>query len=204
MKQIVSKSFKRMPQAKLSNFSVTVQTRMSANPLFIDFKTSVDELKVLNDAFSVAMTNAADGGKSLTIIKDRCLEAVKDKLTDLADDVERFAKGDEVIILDAGFEVRTEPVEIKTIDTPTNLAIINAPKTGEVKVTWKKEYGVVNYGILYQVQGDTEWRNGTYSTSREVTLSGFEPGKIVSAKIYAMGYRGLKSDATEPVSVMVI
>jgi hypothetical protein len=193
-----------MPQAKLSTFSDAIYTRMSENQMFIEFKASVDELKTLNEALSVAMSNALDGGKSNTIIKDRCLETVKDKLNDLADDVDRLANNDEVIIMAAGFEVRPDPVEIKDISTPTNLTIINAPKTGEVKVSWKREYGVVNYGILYQLHGETEWRNGTYSTTREVILSGFAPGSIVNVKIYAMGRRGLKSDATEPVSVMVI
>lgn len=204
MKKSISRTFKRMPQAKVSIFSVSIFTRMSENPIFIEFKDTVAELKVLNDDLSIALSNAVDGGRPLTIIKDRCLDAVKSKLDDLADDVDRFSKGDEVIIMAAGFEVRAEPVEIKEISTPSNLVIVNAPKTGEVKLTWKREYGVVNYGILYQLQGETEWRNGTYSTSREVILTGFTPGSIVSAKIYAMGRRGLKSDATEPVSVMVI
>jgi hypothetical protein len=129
---------------------------------------------------------------------------VIDQLIDLADSVEKLAKGDDVVVIAAGFEVRPEPVAIKEISTPTNLSIVNAPKTGEVKLTWKRDYGVVNYGILYQIQGEIEWKNGTYSTTREAILSGFVPGTIVNAKIYALGHRGLKSDATEPVSVMVI
>jgi hypothetical protein len=204
MKKKVSRAFKKMQQAKLSTFSNTIGMRMSEDVQFSSFKTDVDALKALNDALSIALSNAADGGKSLTVIKDRCLVAVIEKLDQLANDVERFADGDEVIIMAAGFEVRAAPVEIKEISTPTNLTVINAPRTGEIKACWENQYGVVNYGILYQLQGETEWKNGTYSTTREVILSGFVPGSIVNVKIYAMGRRGLKSDNTEPVSVMVI
>jgi hypothetical protein len=45
---------------------------------------------------------------------------------------------------------------------------------------------------------------GFSNTNKEVILSGFNPDTIVSVKIYAIGNRGLKSDATEPVSVIVI
>jgi hypothetical protein len=204
MKMLISRSFNRMPQAKLTNFSSTVYMRMSEDPQFVGFKNSIDELKVLNEALSVALSNAADGGKALTVIKDRCLEAVVNRLGYLANDVEELAKGDEVIVLAAGFEVRLAPTPIKDISIPSNLTVVNAPRSGEIKASWKTQYGVVNFGILYQIQGETEWRNGTYSTSKEVILSGFNPGTVVSVKIYAIGNRGLKSDATEPVSVMVI
>jgi hypothetical protein len=75
---------------------------------------------------------------------------------------------------------------------------------GAIKASWKEQAGAINYGILYQVDGETEWRNGTYTTSKEVVLSGFKSGTIVWIKVYAMGTREIKSDASDPVSVTVI
>ena len=204
MKKKVLRSYKKMPQGKLNSFANAVSTRMSENELFVALKTEVDELKVANAAFSTALTNASDGGRPLTIIKDRCMEVVLDKLDDLANSVDKLAKGNEVIILASGFEVTKTPEPIEELTTPKNFEVLNAPRTGEIKASWKPQAGATNYGIQYRLKDETEWKNGTYTSKSQVILKNFEMGDYVFVRIYAIGRAELKSDYTEPVMVLVL
>ena len=204
MKKKVQRSYKKMPQGKLNSFANAVYTRMSENELFGAFKTEVDDLKAANVAFSTALTNASDGGRQLTIIKDRCMEVVLDKLDDLANSVDKLAKGNEVIILASGFEVTKTPEPIDELTTPKNFEVLNAPRTGEIKASWKPQAGATNYGIQYRLKDETEWKNGTYTSKSQVILKNFEMGDYVFVRIYAIGRAELKSDYTEPVMVLVL
>lgn len=204
MKKIILRSFKKMPQGKLNSFATIIATRMAENTLFSTFKPQVDELKALNDAFTTALANASNGGREFTAIKDRCMIAVVEQLDNLADDVDKLAKGDEVIVFAAGFEVRKTPEPIDELSTPKNFTLLNAPKTGEIKAKWKAQGGVVNYAIEYQIKGEQEWKNSTYTTSSEIILKGFEMGTYVSVKVCGIGRKGLKSDFTEPATVLVL
>lgn len=150
MKKIILRSFKKMPQGKLNSFATIIATRMAENTLFSAFKPQVDELKALNDAFTTALANASNGGRELTAIKDRCMIAVVEQLDNLADDVDKLAKGDEIIVFAAGFEVRKTPEPIDELSTPKNFTLFNAPKTGEIKAKWKAQDGVVRYRVSNQ------------------------------------------------------
>ena len=204
MKKIISRTFKKMPQGKLNSFTTVITTKMTDDNRFIALKPQVDELKTLNVNFATALANASSGGVELTIIKDRCMAAVIDALDDMADDVDKLANGDETIVYAAGFEPRKTPEPISEIEPPKNFTLVNAPKTGEIKAKWKAQAGVVNYVIEYQVKGEEKWQNGTYTTSSEIILKGFNMGSFVSVKVCGVGRKGLKSDFTEPATVLVL
>ena len=204
MKKKVLRSYKKMPQAKLLSFANAISTRMSENELFVAFKIEVDDLKASSSAFSTALVNAADGGRQFTIIKDRCMDVVLTNLDDLADSVDKLAKGDEVIINASGFEVTKTPDSIEALSTPKNFEVLNAPRTGEIKASWKPQAGVTNYGIEYRLKDETNWKNGTYTSRSQVILKDFEMGSYVFVRIYAIGRAGLKSDYTEPAMVLVL
>ena len=204
MKKIIKRSYKRMKQDKANSFANVIHQRMKDDPQFAHLLPAVTELKTRNTAFELADANAADGGKKLTIIKNECFQAMLDQLDEVADGVEFMAKGDTKIALDAGFELVAEPRSINSIATPTGLtAEDNKDYTGYVNVKCKPDKDVVNYGIEYQKAGATTWQNGTTSTSSSVTLTGLEAGAYYNVRIYANGRKGLKSDPTVPVTVLV-
>ena len=204
MKKIIKRSYKRMAQDKASSFANVVYLRMKDDTQFADFTVNVTELKVRNTAFEVAAGNAADGGRKLTIIKNECHDAMIEQLDEVADQIEYVAKGNEKMALDAGFELVSEAKSVNAIAPPTDLkAENNVDRSGVVNLKWKIDKNVVNYGIEYQKEGETVWRNGTSSTSSTAILAGLEAGFYYNIRIYANGRKQLKSDATDYVTVLV-
>lgn len=204
MVRMISRDFKKYPQEKLSSFSASIAQRMTTDERFVAFRVSVDELKVLNDALATAASNAVNRDKEMIAIKAKCMDNVNSKLDIIAVNIELVANGDDVLVMASGFELYKKPTKLTQLLPPTDLKAINDPDVGAIKVSWKEQVGAVNYGILYQLEGETEWRNGTYTTSKEIVLTGFKSGANVSVKVYAMGTREIKSVACEPVSVWVI
>ena len=204
MKKIIKRGYKRMTQDKAISFANVVYLRMKDAAQFADFTANVTELKVRNTAFEVADGNAADGGKKLTIVKNECFDAMIEQLDEVADQIEYIAKGNEKLALDAGFELVSEVKSINAIAPPTGLkAENNVDRSGVVNLKWKMDKNVVNYGIEYQKEGETAWRNGTFSTSSSAILAGLEAGFYYNIRIYANGRKQLKSDTTDYVTVLV-
>jgi hypothetical protein len=204
MVRMISRDFKRYPQAKLSGYSATVELRMTADVRFISLIKEIEELSVLNESLAIAVSNAANKDREKIAIKNQWMKAVYEKLDRIAVFVELMANGDEILAFASGFELYKKPTILTQLLAPPALMVVNDPVVGAIKASWKELAGAINYGILYQMDGETAWRNGTYTTSKEVVLSGFKSGTIVWVKVYAMGTREIKSDACEPVSVMVI
>ena len=206
MKDIVSRAYRRLPHAEANSFGTTLYLKMSDNALFTSLKPMVDELKVANDILDVAIANAKEGGKASTIAKREKFDIVIDQMDELAIEVNRIAKGDEKIVLAAGFEVRTTASRssIDSLEAPTNLKAEDMPsKKGQAKISFKKDPNAVNTALEHQVQGEETWLNGTYTTTNSAVLTGLPSGKYVSVRIYSLGRKGLKSDTTEAVTVLV-
>lgn len=78
-------------------------------------------------------------------------------------------------------------------------------RKGFAKVGWDNDPDAVSTAVMWQVQGeaDAPWQNGTYSTANTTLVSDLPSGKYIAIKIYSTGRKGLKSDMTEPVIVLV-
>lgn len=205
MINIIVLSYKKLPQAGLNTFASTVYQKMTEDAQFVGLKTWVDALKIANDEFTTALANAFRGNEAQTIAKNKCWDVVIQCLDKLAYEVNGVANGNEEIAKDAGFDVRKAPKEVKEVAMPTNLVALNLnDKTGAVSLSWKCDStGVVQYAVEYQIQGEETWRNGTYSTSKSVVLTGIEPRSFILVKTRSMGRKELKSDWTQPVGVLV-
>jgi hypothetical protein len=204
MKKIIKRAYKRIPQDKANSFANVVYQRMKDDPKFESLMPVVTELKIRNTAFEVANANAADGGKKFTIIKNECFDAMIAQLDDVADAVEFFAKGDEKVALDAGFELIAVAKSINNIAMPIVVKAENDPDhTGVALFKLIVDKYAVNTGIEYQKAGDTTWQNGTFTTSSVASITVSEAGVAYYFRFYSNGRKGLQSDKTEPVSVLV-
>jgi hypothetical protein len=202
---IILLSYKRLSQAELNTFATTVGQKMTDNVQFAPFKNYVEELKATNYLFAVALANAKRGSQEQVAVKNDCLTTVIRCLDRLAHEVNGLADGDTKIGLASGFDVvKSTPTVVTDISMPTNLTVRNAEATGTLKLTWTGNAAAVNYGIEYQVKGEEIWRNGTYSTSQSALLSGLPSGEVVAVKVRGLGRKQMKSEWTEPVSMIVV
>ena len=201
---IISFSFKRYPADQLSTFTSNICLKMAQDAQFTHLKPSVDELKSKYDAFTVALSNASGGGSLLISAKNKSMDDLKDQLIAVAYFVNIFAKKDEEIIKAAGYEPRSASSNsITKLTKPSNLTVKQDDASGAVKLSWEKVPGAVNYGIETLKKGETAWKNGKYSTRKEIILTDFEPGTYVEFRNRALGRNGLESEYSNVVGTWI-
>ena len=207
MKRTIRRSYKNGSQAKGYEVGDNVCQRMNGNAQFVHEQLLVDALKVTKGLYEAAKADASTGDSIKIGIKNDCYKAFIAQLDLVADAVEAKANGDIKIAQDAGFDtLSTTRRSIDFLETPTGLKAEDVRgRKGFIKVGWANDPDVVSTAVIYQVQSeaDAPWLNGTYSTANSTLVSGLPSGKYVAVKIYSTGRKGLKSDATEPVIVLV-
>jgi hypothetical protein len=199
----VSLSFKKLPQGELTSFVNNVVQRMTENAAFVALKPQVDELKAKLDAFNIALSNAALGGKDRTADKNDCLVAMINQLTVVARLIEIMPNLSERGIIDAGFEVRNTtrtPKTIRDLETPTGLATKRIDKSGAIKLEWSPVENAINYAIEYKKKEDETWKNGSYNNRPEYSFTNLEPDTFYDFKVKTLGPDGFTSDWSIPVS----
>lgn len=209
MKKTINRgSYKRKSQAEGSSFGFTVYQKMTTDPQFAPYKDKVNEMKTRRDAYEVANANAVNGGSILIGLKNAAFDFFIEQMDTVADDVEKLADGDNNVTQSAGFPVVKEAVAVTDLSMPKGLEVMNAERSGFIKIGFKADPNAVNYGIETQEEEGatpTGWKNGIYTTSsRNNTLGGYRAGAFLLVRIYSMGRRGLKSEVTEPARVLVI
>lgn len=201
---IISFSFKRYSADPLSTFTSNICLKMAQDAQFADLKPQVDELKSKYSAFTVALSNASDGGSPLIAAKNKSMDELKNQLIAVAYFVNILAKKDEEIVKAAGYEPRSSSSNsITKLTKPGNLTVKQDDASGAVKLSWEKVPGAVNYGIETLKKGETAWKNGKYSTRKEIILTGFEPGTYVEFRNRALGYNELESEYSNVVGAWI-
>ncbi len=203
----ISLSFKTYSESAKGAFASKVYQSMSTSPLFVAYKSEVDELKVFLDALQVAAANAKNGGRDRIAEKNKCLDAVTAQLVILSNCVTMVANGNEEIIWASGFDSQTVSSNTKStmLLAPTNFKVGNVDElSGVVRLSWSPVKDARLYGIQRMIGDDGVWQNGDYSsTPKETVLSGFAPGTKVTFQIQALGITGVKSDFSSTAFVWV-
>lgn len=204
-KRINRGAYKKKPQAEGSSLGFTIYQAIMTDPRFEHLKPLADELKMRRETFEISNAKAANGGTLLVNDKNTTYALLIEAIDLVADGVESMPECDDNLVRAAGFTPVKASESVSDLPMPKGLFVVNADRSGSIKTGWQAQSNIVNTGIETLVKGETVWQNGTYSTSsRNNILNGFTPGTLVFVRIYHMGTRGLKSEYSEPVSVLVI
>ncbi len=207
MKKSILRKYKTDPEAKGYAKGVTVYQRMKDNDQFTAEQALVDALKLSTGLYEAAKGAAASRDSIKIAYKNECYQTFIEKLDLVADAVEKKANGDYKISQNAGFDTpSTTKRSIDFLEMPTGLKAEDVKgRKGFAKVGWDNDPDAISTAVMWQVQGeaDAPWQNGTYSTANTTLVPGLPSGKYVAFKVYSTGRKGLKSDATEPVIVLV-
>ena len=207
MKRTIRRSYKIGSQAKGYELGTNVYQRMNGNAQFADEQLLVDALKVTKGLYEAAKADASTGDSIKIGIKNDCYKAFIAQLDLVADAVDIKANGVVKIAQEAGFDTLSDTRRsIDFLEMPTGLTAEDVKgRKGFIKVSRKNDPDSLSTAIEYQVQGeaDAPWQNGTYSTANTALVSGLPSGKYVAVRIYSMGRKGLKSDTTDAVVVLV-
>jgi hypothetical protein len=207
MKIVTLNAFTRLSQDALAAYANQVITNMTIDKQFSTLKADVEVLKKSNDAYNIALANNINGGRIATLEKDNCKKELLNQLSNVALLVDFQAKGDESIILAAGFDVRKPANSYSALTTPNVLKILNETEKGIVSVQLEKVLGATVYGIEKRVktegQLEAAWTNGDYTTACRTQISGLDSGKTYQFKFRAIGSKGLVSDWSATQEVLV-
>ena len=201
---MINYSFKRMKDSELFTFSDGIVQRITTDAQFVSLKSQADALKTFYNAYSVALSAAKLGGKDRLSLRDACREDLVTELDIVAQSIEVLSRGNEQMQLDAGFEIRkATPSKALAVTVPTNFSVLNTEHSGEVRLSWKPAEGALTYAIEQRPKDESVWKNGEYTSKREILLSGFELGQYREFRIRTLGRGEKKSDWTSVIGVWV-
>jgi hypothetical protein len=183
----------------------TIITSLTGNPGYASPTPELTVVQAALDDFSTAFTNAADGGRTLTAIKDGCREALAALVRSLANYVEQACDGDLSVLLSSGFPIqKPQKFPIGPLSTPFNLRLKLGAVSGALSATVSPVYGVSTYNWrIYAASAPTVILQTAQTTGGNTGFTGLTPGVIYAVQANAVGTAGT-TDWSNPVTLMVV
>ncbi len=207
MRQIYLGAFTKLPQGELPTYARNVVKLMTADAQFAPLSNAVAGLNTRTEDFDQSLTENVNGGRLATLAKNKCKLSVIAQLSELALLVDLQAKGNESVILSAGFDVRRSASYYTSLDAPLVVDIVNETTRGLATVILGKVDGATNYGIEKRIvvagQPEGAWMNGDYSSACKFQFRGLESGKTYEFRFRAIGNKGLVSPFSDIQTLLV-
>lgn len=182
----VSLGFAQLPDAELSDCSVTVVTKMTNNPSYPTPKVPLPDITAANGTFVAAMAAAAQGGTQLTAAKNAAREVLVALLRTQAAYVQTEAGNDLAVLLSSGFwNVSTDRTR-KPLPKPAVVNIDNFATT-QLMLRLKSVDNARSYEVRGRI-GAQEWKPmGVFTNSRAMLLENLTPGQVYELQVRAVG-----------------
>ncbi len=183
----------------------TIVTALTGNTSYTTPKPTLAAVTTAKVAFVTAMADAADGGITLTAIKNDQRAALVALLRQLASYVQVTCNGDLTVLLSSGFPIqKPQRNPIGVLPAPAGLTVsfgvrsgelvvIAAPLVGAAIYNWRVTTAVAPNVVLQSVQ----------TTAARNLFTGLTPGVVYQIEANAVGSAG-PSDWSEPVAQMAV
>jgi hypothetical protein len=183
----------------------TILISMTGNASYLAPDPTLAEIATELNDFTTALANAADGGLTLTSIKNDKRDALAAKLRALANYVQVTCNGDLTVLLSSGFPIqKPQRNPIGVLPAPVNLAVSLGALTGELDAIVPPVFGASIYNWrLTATNAPTVVLQSAQTTGGRNKFSGLTPGVAYTAQVNAVGAAG-PSDWSNPVSKMAV
>lgn len=197
----VALGFAQLPDSELSDFSVTVVTKMTNNSSYTDPTVPLADITNANTVFASAIAAAAQGGTQLTAAKNAAREVLVSLLRTQAAYVESIAKDNLTVMLSSGYWSTAVERTRKPLAKPAILNIDNIATT-QLMVRAGRLDNARAYEARIRV-GDQEWKSvGVFTKARGMLLPDLVPGTMYDVQVRGVGGTTGYSDWSDPVSHM--
>ena len=181
-----------------------VESKMTGNASFPTPDPTLLAVKAGREKLEVALVEAA-AGDHVKVFERNVAEAELDQLiVRLSLYVPSTAKGDAVVILSSGFELRKEPESIGPLPAPTELRAHAGLQTGTTDLRWKTVYGAyydqVEMSMTDPYDGAT-WQLVGMNSKASFAGSGLEPATDVWYRVNCLGAGGYVSPYSDTAKV---
>ena len=196
-------SFCYFGDAVLLAFAKQILVAMTDNT---NFPSPSPTLKVIGNAitdYETAMSNAANGGKTLTAIKNQLREAMLAQLKLLATYVEQNSNNDRAIALSSGFDLRKARGHATVPNTPIGVSAVQGVHNGEISVSCNAQKDAKLYECRYTTDATlATWNSVPPQTNRKFTIGGLAHGADVFVSMRAVNSAGI-SNWSNAISILV-
>ncbi len=205
-KLIVLRKHNEMTLDKLRAHGNNVVDATYKKPDYEGVATEADSVQVRYNEFDAACAAAANGGKSLTEVKQAKRTALLEALDALGTALQLTVKEDLSYITNAQYQYRSQPVKSsEPLPDPTQAYVMAGVLSGTVvgKVADLPK-GVKSIAVEYSDDNGLTWKNGTYSTGKKFTLAGLVPRKDYLVRVVYHGTFQRTSNPSKPLPVFVL
>jgi len=195
--------FVRLSVAEKIVFCRNVVARLKANAsVFVNPDESLDNVTTLINTLETANMAAADGGHSAVVAMHAAETEVDEAFRVLAAYVDRIAKGDENIIVTAGFNISKQPTSIQKAE----LSVTATANSGSVKLTAKAVAKAGSYIWQYTKDSlpadDKDWYTAGFTTQASNEIGGLAVASRYYFRVAAVTPDGT-SDFCGPVQKII-
>ena len=180
-------------------------TCMTGNPSYPKAVALLLLVQAALDAFSTAVTNASNGGTTLTSIRNDKREDLCVLVRSLAADVTDECKGDLTVLLTSGFPIqKPQRFPIGAVAAPGNPQLSLGTQSGVLNASVPPIYGAATYNWqLAAASAPSVILQTDETTAASTSFSGLTPGVIYIVQANAVATAGT-SDWSQPSSQMVL
>ena len=183
----------------------TILTSMTGNASYPAPSPTLAAVTTAKNDFATALANAADGGVTLTAIKNDKRAVLVGLLRNLANYVQVACNGDLTVLMSSGFPIqKPQRAPIGTLPAPTGLTLNLGELSGELYAVVSPVFGasVYNWRLAAATAPNTVLQTAQ-TTGGRTTFTGLTPGVVYVAQVNAVGSAG-PSDWSQPVSQMAV
>jgi len=182
-----------------------IVTSMTGNAHYPAPAPALPVISAALDEFAQAVANAADGGRTLTAIKNARRTALTTLVRQLATYVQLTCNGNMAVLISSGFPVQKPQRQSPGIPTaPSNLVVKLGLRTGELDAVATPVPGAVIYNWqLSREDEPTVVLQSAQTTAARNTFTGLMPGVIYRATVNAVSSAG-PGNWSVPVARMVV
>jgi hypothetical protein len=201
----VSLTLGRKSVANLIIFARNIHDHMlAAAATFVTPPVTMADLDKHTNELEKAQSDAVNGNHGNFVTRDAKRVILEGDLKALGSYVDMTAKGSEAIIISAGMDVKKMSANKLGNLTQPIIKKISCDLKGTLTINWYPVPRSINFALEHTSDfASGLWQNGTYSTSRTVTLSGLNSDTRYWIRVRALGKNDLKSDWSDPATKMV-
>ena len=191
--------------AQLITDSTTIVTSMTNNHSYPSPTPALASVSTAINEFSIALNNAADGGVTLTAIKNAKRNALVGLVRYLASYVHVACHGDMAVLLSSGFPIQKptrSPVGILPPPAPPLLQLGGRSGDLVASITPIAHSSSYNWRLTLASAPDKQLRM-VPTTAGSITFSGLTPGEIYSVDANAIGSAGASNWSDTSVLMVV-
>lgn len=204
MKNILNRGFSQLTDSDLVTKVTFIIAQLTGNPNFATTNPTLAQLQTALDALKQALTIAnPEAQKQAVIAARRTLEQMLD---DLADNLETTASNDPVKLATTGYDLRKETTPTSDpLPIPQNLRLKLTGVSGQVQLLFDPSQRAKGYQVQTTADPNSgTWKDyDTFSSSRGITLQGFERAKDIWVRVRAIGPSNTKSGWSDPATILV-